>query len=376
MLCFSSCNTNQTSKQFNNQSSDTTEFKNYLQVKYAKGFEIENHSDYKIVRVFNPWQGANNIRFEYILAKANVNIPSSLRNLPLIRIPITRIICLSTTHIAAIDFISKTNTIKGISGGNYIYNPAIKNLLKEGEIKDVGYDQSLNYEMIVALKPDIVMAYGVGSNVNVYAGKLKELGIQVVMNAEYLETSPLGKAEWCKYIAAFYDIETIATEKFSQIEKEYSEIKNMTDSIRNKPTVFSGLPWNGTWYISGGQSYLARLIYDAGGNYVWKEEKSKESFPVGMETIFQKTKNAEIWINSGSANTKIDILQTDQRLGNLLAFKTGRIFNNNAIQNKEGGNDYWESGIMKPHLILKDLAAIFHPDLFPNYKLSFYKKLN
>ena len=146
--------------------------------------------------------------------------------------------------------------------------------------------------------------------------------------------------------------------------------------IIDKPKVLTGLPWKGTWYIPGGNSYLARLIEDAGGDYIWKNESADESIPLDFETVFMKAQQADTWINPGAANRKADILSVDERLGDLPVYHSDKIYNNNAIQNDIGGNDYWESGIMQPDSILLDLVYIFHPELLPQHNLKYYKTIN
>ena len=139
--------------------------------------------------------------------------------------------------------------------------------------------------------------------------------------------------------------------------------------------ILSGLPWKGAWYVPGGKSFAAQFIKDAGGSYLWDENRSTEALPLDLEMVYEKALKADCWINPGAASSIKDILQVDKRLGGLDVIKTGMVFNNNAVVNINGGNDYWESGVTNPHLILKDLVKIFHPELLPDHNFIYYKKL-
>ena len=340
-----------------------------LENKYAKGFIISGNKEKK-VDVFNPWQKAENIKISYVLKRNNCDKKKNE-----ICIPVKRVICLSTTHIALIDAFNQAQSIVGISGKEYVFNKYIRQEIKEGKIKDVGYIGNLNYEAILKLNPDVIFVYGVSADVLQSVNKLQHLGINVVITGEYLENDPLGKLEWIKFMASFYGLDQVSTKKFDSIVNNYNNLLALTKDIKYKPKVISGSPWRGAWYISGGKSYMAKLISDAGGNYIWNGLDTHESIPLSFENIYVNSLNSEFWINLGYSNKKSDVIGIDERFANFEAYKNGNMFNNNKIINTTGGNDYYESGITHPDIILTDLIQIFHPDMFPGRELFYYKKL-
>ena len=172
-------------------------------VKYAKGFTISRVGKIKIIRVFNPWEGAKGVEYKYVLYPRGEQVPDSLKNANLIATPVKRIVCLSTTHIALLSFIDKLNTLVGAASPGYISDTVVRKMITEKKILDVGFDQALNYEVLVSLKPDFVLAYGIQGETATQFKRLENLGIKVVLNGEYLESSPLGKLEWVKFLAAF-----------------------------------------------------------------------------------------------------------------------------------------------------------------------------
>jgi len=350
--------------------------KNIDTIKYAKGFSITLVGKCKLLSVFNPWEGAHGVEYKYLLCPPGQAVPDSLRNIPIIQVPVKRIVCLSTTHIALLSAIGKRNTLVGVASPNYVSDTITRRMIKEKKVLDVGYDQALNYEILVSLKPDIVLAYGVQGETATQFKKLEGLGIKVVLNGEYLESSPLGKCEWIKFLAAFYDVSAEASVKFKTIEHDYLQLTKICDSLKNKPKIMCGLPFKGAWYIPGGESYLAQMIRDAGGDYIWNDIHQRESVPLNFEKVIERAAIADLWINTGFSNSLKDILNEDNRLQNIKPFREKKIYNNNALTNASGGNDFWESGITNPNIILKDLIKVFHPELLPDYSLVYYKKLN
>jgi len=348
---------------------------NRSEVKFAERFSIEYFSSYAKVSIINPWQGAENIMISYYLVSNGerpVGLPDDAQ---VIHVPVRRIICTSTTHIGMLAFLGKLETLVGVSGEKYINNPAVHEMLEKGVIADIGYDQNMNYEKIISLDPDLIVTYGIGSEIAGFVGKLKDLGIPVLINGEYLEQSPLAKTEWIKVMALLFGLENDVELRFNKIVDTYNEVKGMTSEIEDSPSIMIGLPWKDTWFIPGANSFAATFIHDAGGSYLWKHKHTNEAIPLNIEAVFEQAREADIWINPGSANSMNEILNLDERLSDFKPVKQQSIYNNNRRTNDFGGNDYWESGIMQPQVILKDLIKIFHHDLLPDHQLVYYKEV-
>lgn len=346
-----------------------------VEVKYARGFDIEDFGGFKTAKIYNPWQKSDGKQITYLFCHQDSVSHQYLAYDVRINVPAQRVICMSTTHIAMIGALDEIESIIGISGDQYINNQWIISGIKDGNIMDIGYEQGLNYEMILSLQPDVIIMYGITGEVTGVLNRLTSLGVPVLLNAEYLETAPLAKMEWIKLIGCLYDELELATKIFNEAEKKYNELKILTAEIEKKPEVLSGLPWKNTWWVPGGKSFAATFIKDAGGIYFWEDDTSHEAIPLDIEVVYERAGQADIWINSGSARSVNDILNTDQRLQYFKPCVERTIYNNNAKLNSSGGNDYWESGVISPHIILKDLISIFHPDLLPDHELVYYRKL-
>jgi iron complex transport system substrate-binding protein len=342
----------------------------------AAGFTIVPFGNYKKLTVTDPWQKSSNNQFDYYLVEKGKEMPEELRGKQVFRTPLQNVVCLSTTHIGFLDALGELSTVSGLSGSAYLTNSEVRKGIEENRVYEVGYDRGLNYEMIVKLKPDVVFAYGVGSEINAQINKLRDLGIPVVLVGEYLEQTPLGKAAWIKFFGAFYGKEEAADAIFVKIKSCYDSIKSSVSGEKIKPYVLTGLPFKDTWWIAGGRSNLAVLIEDAGGKFLWSENTSREAFPVSLEEVFLRAAKADFWINCGSVTKMDELLAFDARFSQLPAVKNSQVYNNNLRTSPGGGTDYWESGVVHPDLILKDLVNIFHHHSSDHKDFSYYKKIN
>jgi iron complex transport system substrate-binding protein len=344
---------------------------------HAERFRIEKHEAYSILTIINPWQGATNVYHKwYLIGKGNP-VPQGIEEKDIIRVPVKSIICMSTTYLPMINALGSLRSVTGISGTGLIYDDSVRSMVMSGNIADVGYEDNLNKELLIKLAPELLITYGVGGEAAGYMNKVRDLGIKVLFNADYLETDPLAKAEWIKVFGALYNHEKEADDIFSAIRERYLKIKSfINENIKSRPTVLMGFPWKDTWFISPGNSFSSSLLSDAGGDYLWKDTKSEVSMPLGVENVWYKALKADFWINPGTAASISEILALDNRLGELPCVVNGNIFNNNNRVRTDVGNDYWESGALNPDVILKDLASILHPELFPGYVPVYYKKIN
>ena len=347
-----------------------------LPLSYAKGFSISSYEQYRKITVLNPWQQSQGISFEYYLVDRNKPIPIELEGKQVIITPVNRVICLSTSHIGFLSTLNEISSLKGLSGAGFVSEPEVQEAVKLKKVFDVGYDQGINYELILSLKPDMIMAYGVGGEVTGFINKLRDLGLNVILNGEYLEDSPLAKTEWIKFVGALYNKKQEAEDYFCMVEKNYNKIKQKVAAVTNHPVVLTGLPYKDAWWMAGGNSNLARLISDAGGVFLWNENTSRESFVVSLEEVVIRSSKADFWINCGTVNTINELISTDSRFTSFPLVKKRTVFNNNLIVSSTGGNDYWERGVVRPDLILADLVKIFHPECDSGKVFNFYKKID
>ena len=364
LLFLSSCISNKkTSLEAFNQDIYTPE--------YAAGFKILGATNVQstLIQVFNPWQGSKEVEMSYFISRNGEQAPTGFTG-PTIPAGAKRIVCMSSSYIAMLDALGQVNRIVAVSGIDYVSNPYI--LAHKDSIKDMGPE--MNYELLLGLKPDIVLLYGIGDAQTAITDKLKELSIPYIYMGEYLEESPLGKAEWMVVLSELTDSREKGIEIFSEIPKRYLSLKALTESVGQCPTVMFNMPWNDSWVMPSTKSYMAQLVADAGAEYIYKENSSNSSTPIGLETAYGLIQKADYWINVGSATSLDELKTVNPKFADAKAVRERTVYNNNLRLTPTGGNDYWESAVVHPDMVLRDLIHIFHPELVPD-SLYYYRHL-
>jgi iron complex transport system substrate-binding protein len=350
-------------------------FPNKVKVTEAKGFTVEYHRSYKVMSVKNPWRNADTT-FQYVLVQCNTPIPSGFKNAQIIQVPINSVVVMSTTHLPLLDKLGLVDRLIGVSDFKQVNTPSVVAKIKAGKVQEVGRSNNTNVEKVLEIKPELVTTYGVGNPKSDSHPKLIEAGLPVAIIAEYMESSPLGRAEWLKFMALFFNRETEAEKVFNEMGAKYRSIAKIASQAKIKPTVFSGFDSRGTWYIPGGDSYAAKFISDAGGDYIWKDDRTTGSLNLSFEQVFDRAQTSEYWINSSQAWRNVgDITNTDRRYTKFRAVENAKLFNPTAKMNATGGNDFWEGGTANPDVVLADLVKALHPELLPQHQFVYYRPL-
>lgn len=338
---------------------------------YATGFKIlgADNSASTLIQISNPWQGAKNVEMSYFISRNGEQAPTGFTG-PVIRAGAKRIVCMSSSYIAMLDAIGQTDRIVGVSGIDYVSNPYV--LAHKESIRDMGAE--MNYELLIGLKPDVVLLYGIGDAQTSVTDKMRELSIPYMYVGEYLEESPLGKAEWLIALSELTDSREKGIEVFREIPRRYQALKTLTESVEQRPTVMFNTPWNDSWVMPSTQSYMAQLVADAGADYIYKENVSNSSTPIGLETAYGLIQKADYWINVGVASTLNELKAVNPKFADAKAVHEKTVYNNNLRLTPTGGNDYWESAVVRPDVVLRDLIHIFHPELVTD-SLYYYRHL-
>ena len=344
--------------------------------RYAKGFAIERDkaSGELLLCVKNPWQGAENVAF---YTKIDTVAPPK------------RIIAMSSSHSAMLEAVECGDRVVGLSGCRFISSPAMVKAIEEGKIAEVGYDSSFDFERMVSLKADLVLLYGVAGEAKAMTNKFDELGIPYIYIGDYLEDSPLGKAEWVVAISHLCGVGERGEALFAGVEERYNTLRESVCATK-RPRVMLNLPYRDTWFMPSSESYMVRLIEDAGGEYILTEngkrktenedlstlnsQLSTKSTPISLEEALVLASRSDYWLNLGQVNSLEELKATAPRFMDIKSVRSGRIYNNTKRTNSGGGSDFWESGAVRPDLILKDLVQILHHDA-PTEELYYYRKL-
>ena len=279
-------------------------------------------------------------------------------------------------HVALTDFLGADDILVGLGSLKYASTPRVRQRIAAGQILEVGQGKELNNEQLIIQHPDLVMTTGWPGESLTRFQTLAAAGIPVMINSEWVETTPLGRAEWVKVLAVLLNKEDLVNQKFGQVVRDYQRLAALGRKATRWPRVVVGLPFKDVWHVPDADSYLAQFLRDAGTTYAWDKTKSPQgSLALSFETVAPVALTTEYWLQTGSANSKAEITAQDARYAAFGPYKTGRLYNNNCRTNAQGSNDYWESGAVRPDRVLADLIKILHPELLPTWQLYYYQLL-
>ena len=343
------------------------------EVRYAKGFSIQNYDGYSVLKVKNPWPKATKT-YTYILKEKNGIVPDSLKQNLIIPVPIKTIVVTSTTHIPSLELLDEVNTLIGFPHCDYISSEKVRARIDTGNIKELGNNQDLNTEVLLDLQPNVIIGYGI-DNKNPTLDNLQKSGLKVMLNGDWNEENALGKAEWIKFFGALYGKQKQATALFTKIEKDFLKTIKIAKMAKTTPSILAGDMFEDRWYLPRGTSWGSLLLKQANGNYLWQKTSGTGSLSLSFETVFEKAKNADVWITSGQFSSLKEMTNSNPHYAEFNAFKNKNVYSFSGKKGKTGGILYYELAPNRPDLVLKDLVKILHPELLPSYEPFFFEKL-
>lgn len=344
-------------------------------IEYAKGLAIYPYEKFTIVKVLQPWAGAQK-DFTYILYKDNsLVIPDSLKKFPHVKVPLERVVTTSTTHLPSLVALGEEKTLVGFPGLDYISSQPIRDLINAGIIKELGQNEQLNTELVLDLEPTAIVAFAMDEN-NTALHTIEQSGIPIVYNGDWVEQTPLGKAEWIKLFGALYGKEAEAKLFFDNVAKNYKNVLELVKDVTEYPTVMSGAMYQDVWYLPQGQSWVAMYFKDAKADYLWKDSEGTGSLSLSFEAVYDKAAKAKYWVNPAQFETLEAMQQANPHYAQFEAFKSKNVFSFAPKKGEKGGSVFYEYGPNRPDLVLKDLVYIFHPEVLQSdYTPTFYEQL-
>ena len=356
----------------------TTTAPTATKIDHAGGFSIEkSESGLTVVKVASPWPNAKS-GFTYALIPKDKMASMTLNKTEydaIVTVPVERIVVTSTTHIPALEALGVADKLIGFPDTKYISSKATRKRIATGKVKELGNNEAINTELVLELNPNIIVGFGVDGQNKAYS-TLQRANIPVVYNGDWTEETPLGKAEWIKFFAPFFNKEVEADSIFKGIEHAYVEAKNLAKTAERKPSVLSGALYRDVWYLPGGKSWAAKFFDDANANYIWKDTPETGSISLSLENVIEKGKSAEFWISPAQFISYHELEQANRHYRQFDAFKNRNSYSFAGKTGETGGLLYYELAPQRPDLVLKDLIHIFHPELLPDHSLFFFKPLN
>ena len=347
---------------------------NISTIKYATGFDIQHFDGYKKLIIKAPYPDAKE-QLEYIIIEKEEIIPTILKDLTIIRTPIEQLVVTSTTHIPMLELLEEENSLVGFPNTQYISSSKTRQLIANGDIQEIGKEENINTEVLLDLNPEMLVGFSMSSNNKMFEN-IEKAGIPVLLNGDWLEETPLGRAEWLKFFGVLFNKENQADSIFNIIEKEYNDAVLIAKAAKSRPTILSGVQFKDIWNLPAGESFVAKFLKDANTNYLWSETSGKGSLALSFESVFEKGQQANIWIAPGHYNSYSQLEEANQHYTQFDAFTSKKIYSFNNKTGENGGVIYYELAPIQPHIVLKDIIKITHPELLPNYTPYFLEQLN
>ena len=361
-------------KEIQSSPSIAQSFDQKSEIEFAKGFEIVYYKGYKVITLKNAWPGTDKV-FRYALVEENTALNEPNDYDAIVAVPIEKIVVSSTTHIPSLEMLGLEETLIGFPNLDYISSEKTRKRIDQGLVKELGKNEDINTEVIIDLFPDLLVAFAVDGT-NRTLKTISKTNIPVVYNSDWTETSPLGKAEWIKFFAAFYNKENEANQIFSKIKEQYLEAKQLAKNAETAPTVLSGAMYKDVWYVPQGNSWGAEFIADANGDYLWKETRGTGSIALNLESVLERGEHAIFWIGPSYYTNLKQLKEAHSVYQEFDAFKNNQVYSFTNKVGETGGLLYFELAPNRPDIVLKDIIKILHPELLPNHELYFFEKLN
>lgn len=343
-------------------------------VSYAKGFCLIEKDQYDLLRLIDPISGQTSQ--ELVLVPKGLDPPVGISSEDIIQVPIETLVATSTTHIPALELIDQGQALIGFPNLDYISSEGTRARIDAGQISELGQNEALNFEVLLTLKPDLLMTFSIDKTQKGLE-KVKDAGIPVLYNGDWTEEHPLGRAEWIKVFGALFDKKTRADSIFNQIEQNYINLRLLAQTATKTPTVISGALYKDVWYAPKGDSWAAQFLKDANSTYLWQDTKGVGSLQWNIEEILQYTNTAEVWIGPGQFTSYDQMSESSSTYTKFKPFKDQRIYTFSNTKGPTGGLLYYELASMHPDWVLSDLIHILHPGLLPqDYKPKFFNSLS
>nr|WP_046283499.1 ABC transporter substrate-binding protein [Mycobacterium sp. UM_NZ2] len=338
----------------------------------ATNFAITYHGSYQVLTVKRPYLGGKPV--SWVLVRCGAPTPAltgELANAQRITVPVRSLYSGSTTHLAMISELGQAGVVTGVASPAAVADPQIRARIDAGEIVGYAPGGQINIERVIGAGPDLLVTEGIDDP---GYPKLGEAGTPVLADAEWLEPTPLGRAEWIKVFAALTGTERQAAQAYRSIRDRYRALA--AQAAATKPVeVLVGTMYSGSWSMPTGESYSGRLVADAGGTYPWLSDTGAENRQLNFESVYARAGTAPVWLITDDWHTLGDAVARDSRYGELTALRTGHVWSATKAMTSLGGNLYWERGTARPDLLLGDLVAILHPELATDHAFEFYRRV-
>ncbi len=327
-------------------------------------FRIADTSGMRVVDVYNPWQKGERLGRYYLVGDSATDVPADGVRL---QVPLQRIATTSATHIGFLHALYAMDQVVAMATPQLVYNRPLQ------PVADIGEDLNPDIERLLLSQPDAILVSAYGQNMQ-NTERIRQAGIPIVYMVEWREDNPIARMQWIRFVGALMGKDSQADSIVSAVCEAYHQEQTISRDIHQHRSIMSGASFRGTWYVPAGNSYMARLFCDAGADYAYSNTNEDGSIPLNMEQALQVFGNADVWVGV-NAHSLSELKSIDEKQTWFRAYQNGEVYNFYRRQNDTGGNDFWETGIVHPEYILRDIRFALYPETMPDYQPVFLQRL-
>lgn len=283
---------------------------------------------------------------------------------------------MSSVFAGFFEVLNAQNAICAVDKIAYYSDSFLLSLYQQGKIIEIGEEGQLKMELLLKIKPALLIASSHTANDQSLIKRLNTCGTKLIPCDNFKEQHPLARAEWIKMFGFICGKYPQSVKFFQQLESDYTNLKNSVPAYATKPMVMTDAMYMSVWNVPGAGTYTAQLIEDAGGQYIFSDKTERYSYPLNFESVFNASQNATVWIHVNQFKSLQEMLQTEPRYALFKPFANRSVYNYNKRENAQGGNDFWETGVVRPDLVLHDLIQIFSINKNTHPNLYFYNRLD
>ena len=333
----------------------------------AKLLSMQRTADYTLVTVGDPWKGG--VLHRYVLVPRDTDLPKDLPEGTVVRTPVQRALVYSSVHTSLLDELGAIGAVRGVVDSQYFIDSTIVQGVAKGVIADCGNSMNPTVEKVIDMQPDAIM---LSPYQDASYGQIAKLDIPIIECADYLEYAPLGRAEWVKFYGELVGKRDEADSLYNAIVTAYNEVKQAAAGAANRPTVVTEMVISGVWNVPGGQSYMARILHDAGGNYLWADDENTGSLALDFNQVLAVAQDADYWfIKWTNINSLKDLQGAFDLNKEMAAFKNKHVYVCDTDKTR-----FFDRIPFHPDVLMREFAAILHPELFPDYQNQMYHHID
>jgi len=333
----------------------------------AKLLSMQREADFTLVSVGDPWRGG--VLHRYVLVPRDIDLPKDLPEGTVVRTPVSRALVYSSVHTSLLGELGAIGAVRGVVDSQYFIDSTIVKGVRTGAIADCGNSMNPTVEKVIDMEPDAIL---LSPYQDASYGQIAKLDIPIIECADYLEYDPLGRAEWVKFYGELVGKRAEADSLYDAVVASYNQMKQQTAAAQSRPTVVTEMVINGIWNVPGGQSYMARILADAGGNYLWADDDNTGSLALDFNQVLAKAQNAEYWFIKWTNINSLSDLQGAYDLNReMAAFQNKHVYVCDTEKTR-----FFDRIPFHPEVLLREFSAILHPELFPDFQNQIYHHID